>query len=461
MSAFAAPRSAIVYWALLAITLVTPLPFASVPVWAWAPLSALTACVLAGWAILLWLGKVKLSFAPRRIAVPAILFALTVAWILVQMAPFTPSSWHHPIWREAAAAMKTDLPGLITVDGYRTATALTRLLWYAAIFWLALQTCREAEAARRAFNVLAAVAFAYAVYGLVIDFSGLEMVLWTKKHAYQGSLTSTFINRNSYAAYAGLGLICTTAVIARRLSDLGTKGDTLGVRLINLLFARNWHLLFAWVAIMTSLILSNSRAGLVSGIVGLLGFLGAIALSRMASRRASIWFIGIAISVVIGLFAISGGGGAQRLGGNDQGWNNRLALYKLTITAIEDSPILGMGFGTFSQVFQLYRTDIPQFNTLFVKAHNTYLENALELGIPAASALTLSVALLAIVCFLGVRRRRRSDVVFPAAALGASILVGLHSLIDFSLQIPGVAVTYFFILGIGCAQSWSSRERPK
>jgi len=152
---------------------------------------------------------------------------------------------------------------------------------------------------------------------------------------------------------------------------------------------------------------------------------------------------------------------AQRLGGNDQGWNNRLALYKLTITAIEDSPILGMGFGTFSQVFQLYRTDIPQFNTLFVKAHNTYLENALELGIPAASALTLSVALLAIVCFLGVRRRRRSDVVFPAAALGASILVGLHSLIDFSLQIPGVAVTYFFILGIGCAQSWSSRERPK
>ncbi|MHA1570454.1 MAG: O-antigen ligase family protein, partial [Alphaproteobacteria bacterium] len=402
-----------------------------------------------------------LAIAPRKLAIPMVLFAITLAWILVQLAPFTPSSWHHPIWREAAAALKTELVGRITIDAYRTATGLTRLLWYAGIFWLALQTCRDGQAARRAFNALAIAAFAYAVYGLVIQFSGLEMVLWTQKAAYRDSLTSTFINRNSYASYAGIGLICMTAVIARRLADSGIQGDTIGVRLINgvnLLVARNWHVLFAWVVILTALILSNSRAGLVSSVLGLFAFLGAMTLSRTVSRKLSAWFAGVTMLAIAAFFLVSGDFVTKRFAGTGETEANRLALYELTLGAIGDSPVLGMGFGTFSQVFQLYRSDIPQFRIPFVKAHNTYLENALELGIPAASTLTLSVLLLAVVCFLGARRRRR-DAVFPAVAVGASVLVGFHSLVDFSLQIPGVAVTYFFVLGIGCAQSWSSRER--
>ena len=35
-------------------------------------------------------------------------------------------------------------------------------------------------------------------------------------------------------------------------------------------------------------------------------------------------------------------------------------------------------------------------------------------------------------------------------------LVGLHALVDFSLQIPAVAILYACILGIGCAQASSS-----
>ncbi|KKM69395.1 hypothetical protein LCGC14_1451270, partial [marine sediment metagenome] len=39
------------------------------------------------------------------------------------------------------------------------------------------------------------------------------------------------------------------------------------------------------------------------------------------------------------------------------------------------------------------------------------------------------------------------------------VLVGVHSMVDFSLQIPAIGATFALILGIGCAQSWSSRPR--
>ena len=55
-------------------------------------------------------------------------------------------------------------------------------------------------------------------------------------------------------------------------------------------------------------------------------------------------------------------------------------------------------------------------------------------------------------------RRRRIDAVYPAIGLAATAQVAAHSLIDFGLQIPAVAVTYSLLLGVACAQSRSLRE---
>ncbi len=43
------------------------------------------------------------------------------------------------------------------------------------------------------------------------------------------------------------------------------------------------------------------------------------------------------------------------------------------------------------------------------------------------------------------------------AVLGGTVLVAIHSLFDFSLQMPGIAVTYAAILGVAFAQSYASR----
>ena len=134
---------------------------------------------------------------------------------------------------------------------------------------------------------------------------------------------------------------------------------------------------------------------------------------------------------------------------------DRLRVYDITITAIQDSPLLGTGLGTFKEVFRFYQTE--NIINIFHQAHNTYLENALELGIPAASLLILSVFGCVLLCGFGVVRRRR-NVAYSAIGLAASMLVGVHSLFDFPLQIPAIAATYAFILGTACAQSWGSQD---
>jgi O-antigen ligase len=94
---------------------------------------------------------------------------------------------------------------------------------------------------------------------------------------------------------------------------------------------------------------------------------------------------------------------------------------------------------------------------LFDKAHNTYLELALDLGIPVAVALVLAVAVVAARCAKGFAIRSR-DRELPMLGVAATILVGLHALADFSLQIPGMACTYFTLLGLAWNQSWGSRS---
>ncbi len=107
------------------------------------------------------------------------------------------------------------------------------------------------------------------------------------------------------------------------------------------------------------------------------------------------------------------------------------------------------------EVFRFHRSEtIPK---PLAKAHNTYLENALELGIPAAMALFGTVAALFGRCLIGVRVRRR-NAIYPCIGVGATVLIATHASVDFSLQNPAVAATYALLMGAAVAQSWRSAE---
>ena len=67
-----------------------------------------------------------------------------------------------------------------------------------------------------------------------------------------------------------------------------------------------------------------------------------------------------------------------------------------------------------------------------------------------------SVVLLVLRCVKGAMVRQENEVI-PCVAASVAFLLGAHALVDFSLQMQAVAITFMAVLGAGVAQSASSR----
>jgi O-antigen ligase len=201
-----------------------------------------------------------------------------------------------------------------------------------------------------------------------------------------------------------------------------------------------------------ALLQSHSRMGLAASVMGLLALLILLALSGQLRGRGAIVMI---IISALGLFYASGGGVLDRIAdGNESG---RPQLIALTRSAIETAPLLGSGYGSFSSVFPMYRDITLSGPVNFDMAHSTYLELAMEIGIPAAAAMVLALLCLTITALAGVFRRER-DRSLPALGVAAAILVAFHSTLDFSLQIPGVQYVFAALLGMAVAQAFPTGE---
>ena len=446
-------------WILIVIVAIAPLPLGSNRPLGWSLLALAVGGLLTGWSLhRIWTGH-PLAIPVRRVRTPLILFAVTCAWVLIQLIPNIPFGLAHPGWREVSIFFGTDVPGRITIDPDWTKTVLMRWLAYAAVFWLALQLCQERAAANTALRAFVVISSAYALYGLVALLAANDTILIYDKWAGRGELSSTFVNRNSYATFAGLGLVATTAMIIAAGMRPRSRNSSLKARALRVLSSsvtRKVYLYLGFLLLTTALVLSGSRAGVFStaSALALLGWLMA------RGRKLGGWSLagraGLIFVIGGGVLAFSGGLLGDRL--TYSGDSERQEVYQQTITAIEDHALLGSGLGSFPQIFQLYRTSDNLRRGYVEKAHNSYLENMLELGLPASACLFLALLGLARLCWQGMAERAR-DHHFAAMGLAASTVVGLHSLVDFSLQIPAVTVAYMFLMGIAVAQSFSSRQR--
>jgi O-antigen ligase len=162
---------------------------------------------------------------------------------------------------------------------------------------------------------------------------------------------------------------------------------------------------------------------------------------------------------LIGLFAISGaflGARLDDMSASGLTDDTRLMLWNAALRMIHDAPLLGQGLGTYQIAYPSYAGRMMPF--IMDKAHNDYVELAAGWGLPAAILWWLALAWLTGLCVRGVLVRRRFRA-YPMLAVGASILVGVHSIFDFSLQMPAIAVTFAAILGLGVAQAFPAREQ--
>jgi len=439
-----------------------PLPFGGNRPWA-SDLFAVAMGVFLG--LMVWEEKDRLPSggdAPRkRLWMAMGCFSIVVVWAFLQNASWMPVTTHHPLWAEAMGVLG-QMKSAMAIDKGLLPEALIRFLSYMACFLLAFVAGRDRKRARQIVKALAVAGAAYALYGLVAQAGGGTTILWYKKWPMRGFLTSTFVNKNSYAAYAGIGFLCALAVVWEHFKHYEPKDRVLARQSKMAAFAaslglKDFALLALPVVLLGALALTGSRAGIASSMVGVAGFFCAMAVHRRWSLRR--WGILLGVCLVALLLFVSMGGDAllSRLGEAkiDEDTSMRLMAYDLAMQAIRDNPWFGFGLGSFDGAFHLYRTEnLPLW---FHHAHNDYIEMMMDLGVPVALVLFAGFAALVSCCVPALRHRRKGGV-FPALALGVSALVGVHAFVDFSLHIPAIAATYAALLGLGVAQSWSSRE---
>lgn len=453
------------------VVILAPLPFGSNREWSWTLCAVLISGLTLAWAAIS-------MFRPERATIsisPAIMigFLLVCAWAFLQTSSSVPDTWKHPLWAMSAQVLPTidalTPSGSISLAPDDTFTALMRLLTYGLVFFLAFQWGREPHLAKKSFQWLILAGFCYAIYGLASFWSGSSTLFWFENPGYKQDLRSTFVNRNHYATYAGIVLLCAIALFYQLIavhtepsSAMPQKGRIPpGARVASRLERVEEFILTVWkplvviLLLSAALILTHSRGGFLSTMAGGVVLLYCINFRRRIRSGRSFAAIGLALGIAMISFWLTSEALLDRIDRQGLSDNMRITAYDLITESTQDNPWLGFGYGTFADSFRLYRTgDITGY---LDRAHNTYLENIFELGWPVAILLFAVVAIVCLFCVRGLRNRAR-DWIYPATGIAATVLVGIHSYFDFSLQIPAVAMTYACILGIAYAQSYSSQS---
>ncbi|MGE5155681.1 MAG: O-antigen ligase family protein, partial [Bdellovibrio bacteriovorus] len=198
--------------------------------------------------------------------------------------------------------------------------------------------------------------------------------------------------------------------------------------LLGLIFARSRAgIALALVGILLSTLLFARRIG-GSNVYGTTGTLIALALGS-----------GIAIGLVPVLDRFSVEGAV-----NDARWT----IYGATLEGIGTFSPLGSGPGTYPDVFPAFQP--LELGRWFINhAHNDYLEWLFEAGLFAAALITLLAVLYALrwLRVLGWEEWSRLRFIQVGAGIGTLLLL-IHSLVDFNLHIPANIVYFAFLLGV-------------
>lgn len=309
--------------------------------------------------------------------------------------------------------------------------ALMTLATYACLFLAGLHTAQRAS---QFYKALLAIATGLSLYGLVTYAQGNTHILWLEKQAYLDSLTATFINRNAFAAYASMALIVALALLTDKPCRTGN--------------GRFFLVVCCSCLLATALLLSHSRAGILSALFGLLTLATLLIMNRVLSTRKLAMLLLPVLLFALTIFAYTGDRLAQRSQWQELARDDRPQIWLITLKMISDHPLTGAGLGSYPSEFQHYRT--PEIKQNYTRAHNTWLETAAETGLVSLlCALTAGAALA---------RRLYSQLISPVGnklpvliAVSVGVQALIHTLVDFSFQTPANAAILAIILAMGCA----------
>ncbi|MBI3554486.1 MAG: O-antigen ligase family protein [Elusimicrobia bacterium] len=423
---------------LLALTAFGPLAFGCVEPWSRAILQTLAfllalACFLRG---------------GRPVSTPADFFWLWPAAMAALGAV-------QCLWPAAPDAPRP--PGPFTAAPHATRAAV--LLWcsYAALLWSVPRIITTHQAARRYTRFLFGLGIAVAAIGLLEAVTGSDKLYWVRDAA-TASVFGSYYDRDHAANLllmsiaAGLGILLSQIRPVRQVD--GPLPGTL----------RSLSALGAGIAfVLLGLAVCASRGAFAA--IPLAGcavlFLGADFAPRARTRRlrAAAAVAGAAAVFLLGLWNLNAVANAGAIIENSIAV--RFSIYGRACRWWLDSPLFGTGLGSFAAVFPSYQ-DLA-LTGIVEHAHSDWLEIALEgglCGLGLASAAALFIARTAARSWRQARSREMRCLIAGALAAGAAF--SAHSLVDFSLQIPGNAAVFFGIVGfLLSAPAWMDKASER
>lgn len=436
-----------------------PLPFGSTGrriIWVWV-------LVLSATALLASLRR----FDARDRLFIAGLLGLALLWAFVVSEQTTPNpllfrSLINPIWKQTSGALGAPLAGFVGLARDQAFFAAGPQIACMLALTCGFLLGRERSSAYAILQTIAMSGLIYAIYGIIAFVLWPDHLLWLERGNYRNSLIATFINPNVAAVYFGACTITWLLLLANTLDlPVATKRlsiyQFLGAALFNRPKPRTICYLSAMFVVLSAMFMTGSRAGSVIALLTMSGTVATLYRRQLGFRGLLLSFPAAAIAVALAIFQIFGSLVSQRFDSEGLFDSSRWNVYLSTVDMIKDHPWLGTGVGTFRWAFPAYRSSEISVIGIWEQAHSSPLELTAEMGIPFGIVVAAAWGLVFTILFRGTLARKR-DEIFPLAAFWAAMLGVLHSLIDFSLQVPGFSIVVFALVGVGLAQSSSSRN---
>lgn len=268
-------------------------------------------------------------------------------------------------------------------------------------------------------------------------------------------LRGSFVNPNHLALFLEIALAVAFAwvwwAIRRTLADGGHAEQRL------LLVGPPG---FAFLVLLGGLVLTGSRAALLSSLAAL-----AVQGAVIGNRRGRKWLLagGLAVGLagVAAIAALGAEGTFSRLSASsvdELAGGYRVEAARATFELFRRFPIAGSGLGTFQAAFPLVQP--PTIPGFWRHAHSDWVELLATTGLIGAALLATGLFFygrrLRQVVLHGERSEGRAA---GLAALGALVAVGVHSLADFGLTIPANALALAVVAGAAVATQLADPKR--
>ncbi|MEO8189186.1 MAG: O-antigen ligase family protein [Acidobacteriota bacterium] len=288
-------------------------------------------------------------------------------------------------------------------------------------------------------------------------FAGIaEIALAVLREPTGARLHGVFANTNHFGAYleislaVGFGAIWAEVLTGRRRADAIDRAERFERRFLPLA-----ALIVVWTVLAIGIALTESRGAMLAAAASTLCLVFLAPFHKRVQRRRRLMATA-ALAMTAGLI-ITGATIGRRpflrfLESDPREIESdaRVSLWKTSVAAWREFPIVGSGLGTFREAFR--RVQTREFTGRVEQAHSDFLQLLVTGGAVGA---ILGVIVFASVAWLLLRawraQKHREETAVVLAGLGALLSLTLHGFVEFNMSIPPIPATLACLVGAAWA----------